>query len=61
MCSKAEDWINVLRCERTKIWRSWIVDKRSRNINAKIGIRKIVGCKKEGRWQKIGIYRVWTK
>jgi hypothetical protein len=57
MCSNEEDWIHVLRCEGTKIWRSRIVDKKFRNINAEMDIRRIVGCKKEEHWQKVGIYR----
>jgi hypothetical protein len=42
MCSKEEDWGHVLRCEGTNIWRDEILDKKFRNVDTEIGIRRIV-------------------
>jgi hypothetical protein len=44
-----------LRCEGTKIWRDQILDKRFRNIGARIGIRRILGCNKKEQCQNIGL------
>jgi hypothetical protein len=53
--SKAEDWSHILRCEGAKIWRRQILDKRCRNIDPEIGIRRTVGCKNKEQWEKIGV------
>jgi hypothetical protein len=39
ICSKEEEWSHILRCERTKIWRDEILDKRFNHINAETGNR----------------------
>jgi hypothetical protein len=42
ICSKAEVWGHMLRCEGTKIWRNQILGKRFKNIDPEIEIRRIV-------------------
>jgi hypothetical protein len=46
---KEEDWSHILRCERIKIWRGQNLEKRFRNIDAEISIRRIesIGRKQE--------------
>jgi hypothetical protein len=39
-----EDWSNILRCEGIKVWRNGILDKRFKNTDAEIGIRRIIRC-----------------
>jgi hypothetical protein len=49
-CSKEYDWRHILRFEGTGIWNDPILDKRFRNIDAEIGIRRAVGCKDTDKW-----------
>jgi hypothetical protein len=44
-CSKEVDWSYILRCEGTKVWKVEILDKKYRNIDIEMGIRRAVGCK----------------
>jgi hypothetical protein len=39
-----------------EMWREEILDKRFRNCDPEIGIRKIAGCKNKEIWQKLGLY-----
>jgi hypothetical protein len=43
----------MLRCEGREIWWHQISDRRFRNINAEISIRRTVGCKNKEQWQEI--------
>jgi hypothetical protein len=43
-----------LRCEGTKNGRDQILDKQFRNMNAEVGIRRIVRYKSKEQWQKSG-------
>jgi hypothetical protein len=56
ICRKEEELCHILRCDRMKMWREEILDKRFWNIDPEIGIRKIAGCKNEEIWQKLGLY-----
>jgi hypothetical protein len=47
MCSKEETWSHILRCAGTKISRDEVADRRCRNMNAEIGVRRITGHKNE--------------
>jgi hypothetical protein len=46
--SKEEDWRHVLICRGAKIRSDQILDKRFRNINVEVGIRRDGGCKNKG-------------
>jgi hypothetical protein len=37
-----------VRCEGTKFWKVEILDKKYRNVDAEMGIRRTVGCKNKG-------------
>jgi hypothetical protein len=54
--SKEEFWGHILICGGTRFTRDEILDKRIRNISAEIGVMRIIGCKNEEQWQKIGLY-----
>jgi hypothetical protein len=45
----------MVRCEATKMFRNEILDKMFMNIDADMGIRRIVGQKNKEQYQEIGI------
>jgi hypothetical protein len=47
------DHVHILRCEGTKPGKDLILDKLFRNMDAQIGIRRIVRCKNKEQWQKL--------
>jgi hypothetical protein len=43
-----EDWNHLLKYDGAKIWRDEILDKKFRNIDPEINVRRSVGCKSKG-------------